>query len=86
MLVSIIVPVYKVEEFLPNCVDSILAQTYGDFELILVDDGSPDQCGAMCDSYAKKYKQVRVLHKENGGLSSVRNAGLEVCKGEYIAF
>lgn len=86
MLVSIIVPVYKVEEFLPNCVDSILAQTYGDFELILVDDGSPDQCGAMCDSYAKKYKQVRVLHKENGGLSSARNAGLEVCKGEYIAF
>lgn len=84
--VSIIVPVYNVEQYLKRCVDSILAQTYVDFELILVDDGSPDECGNMCDEFAKKDGRIKVLHKENGGLSSARNAGIEVALGEYIGF
>lgn len=85
-LVSVIVPVYKVEPYLPACVDSILAQTFEDFELILIDDGSPDHCGAMCDDYAKKDARIRVIHQENGGLSAARNAGLDAAKGEYITF
>lgn len=85
-LLSVIVPVYKVEEFLPRCVDSILDQTYANLEIILVDDGSPDRCGAICDAYAQKDSRIRVIHKENGGLSSARNAGLDVAAGEYIAF
>ena len=76
--VSIIVPVYKVEPYLRRCVESILAQTFTDFELILVDDGSPDNCGKICDELASKDKRIQVIHKPNGGLSSARNAGLGV--------
>lgn len=75
--ISVIVPVYKVEQFLHRCVSSILAQTYSDFELILVDDGSPDNCGAMCEEYAAKYDFVHVIHQENGGLSAARNSGID---------
>ncbi len=77
---------YKVEKYLSACVDSILAQTHKDLEIILVDDGSPDSCGVMCDEYARKDSRVRVIHKENGGLSDARNAGLAVCRGDYIGF
>ena len=82
--VSIIVPVYKVEDYIRECLDSILAQTYPYFELILVDDGSPDNCGRICDDYAKGDNRIKVVHKVNGGISSARNAGLEVAKGEWI--
>ena len=82
--VSIIVPIYKVEDYIRECTDSILAQTYPDFELILVDDGSPDDCGRICDDYAKGDNRIKVVHKVNGGISSARNAGLEVAKGEWI--
>lgn len=75
--ISVIVPVYKVEAYLRRCVESLLDQSFRDFELILVDDGSPDNCGAICDAYAEKDRRVRVIHKENGGLSSARNAGLD---------
>lgn len=84
--VSIIVPVYKVEKYLKRCVDSILSQTYADFELILVDDGSPDNCPMMCDEYSRINKRIFVIHKENGGLSSARNAGLDIAKGKYVLF
>ncbi len=84
-LFSMIVPVYKVEEYLEQCIESILGQTYTDFELILVDDGSPDNCGKICDSYAKKDPRVRVIHKMNGGVTSARLAGAEVAEGTYIA-
>lgn len=84
--ISIIVPVYKVEKYLSKCVDSILAQTFTDFELILVDDGSPDSCGKICDEYALKDSRIKVIHKENGGLSDARNAGIAVAKGEYLGF
>ena len=84
--ISIIVPVYKVEKYLDTCVRSILAQTFTDFELILVDDGSPDQCGALCDAYAVEDSRIVVIHKENGGLSSARNAGIEAARGTYIGF
>ena len=85
-LVSIIVPVYNVEKYICQCIDSILNQTYENLEVILVDDGSPDNCGKICDEYAQFDKRVRVIHKENGGLSSARNAGLDAAKGDYIAF
>lgn len=85
-MVSIIVPIYKVESYLPKCIDSILVQTYTDFELILVDDGSPDNCGIICDAYAEKDKRVRVIHQKNAGVSAARNAGIEAAKGEYISF
>ena len=85
-LISIIVPVYKVEKFLPECVESILAQTYKNFELFLVDDGSPDKCGEICDEYAKKDKRITVIHKENGGLSDARNAAMDKVHGEYLTF
>ena len=85
-LISVIVPVYKVEPYLRQCLDSILAQTYKNLEIILVDDGSPDNCPAICDEYAKKDSRVTVIHKENGGLGSARNAGLDICHGEYIGF
>lgn len=84
--ISVIVPVYKVEKYIHRCVDSILAQTFTDFELILVDDGSPDNCGAICDEYAKKDSRIKVIHKENGGLSSARNAGIDAAGGMYIMF
>lgn len=84
--ISIIVPVYKVEKYLKRCVDSILCQTFSDIEIILVDDGSPDNCGLMCDEYAELDKRVKVIHKQNGGLSSARNAGLDIASGDYIGF
>ena len=84
--VSIIVPVYNVENYLRRCVDSILNQTFSDFELILVDDGSPDNCGVVCDEYEKKDKRIKVIHKENGGLSDARNAGIDIARGEYLGF
>ncbi len=85
-LVSVIVPVYKVEKYLRQCLDSIVNQTYKNLEIILVDDGSPDNCPQICDEYAKKDKRIKVIHKENGGLSSARNAGLDICTGDYISF
>lgn len=85
-LVSIIVPVYKVEQYLHTCIDSVLQQKYAPWELILVDDGSPDRCGEICEEYAQKDDRIRVVHKENGGLSSARNAGLDVMRGEYVTF
>lgn len=84
--ISVIVPVYKVEPYLRKCVDSILAQTYQNLEIILVDDGSPDNCGAICDEYAKQDARIKVIHKPNGGLSDARNAGLDTMTGEYVAF
>ncbi|MBQ2834809.1 MAG: glycosyltransferase family 2 protein [Clostridia bacterium] len=84
--VSVIVPVYQVEQYLPRCIDSILAQTYADFELILVNDGTKDGCPAIMQAYADRDSRIRLVHKENGGLSSARNAGLEIASGEYIAF
>lgn len=84
--ISIIVPVYKVEEYLPRCIDSILAQTFKDFELILIDDGSPDNCGKICDEYAKNDYRIKVLHIENGGVSNARNTGINEAVGEYISF
>ena len=85
-VVSVIVPVYKVESYLRRCLDSIIGQTYTNLEIILVDDGSPDGCPAICDEYAERDKRVVVIHKENGGLSDARNAGLDIAKGEYVAF
>ncbi len=85
-LISVIVPVYKVEQYLHECVDSILAQTYTNLEIILVDDGSPDNCPAICDEYAAKDPRVRVIHKQNGGASSARNDGIKHCTGKYVAF
>ena len=84
--ISVIVPVYKVEPYLNRCVQSILAQSYEDFELILVDDGSPDNCGAMCDAWAQKDSRIKVIHKENGGLSDARNAGIDIATGQYLSF
>lgn len=84
--ISIIVPVYKVEQYLDRCVNSILNQTFTDFELILVDDGSPDRCPQMCDEWAKKDARICVIHKENGGAGAARNAALRCAKGEYIGF
>lgn len=86
MKLSIIVPIYKIEKYLNPCIDSVLKQSYKDYELILVDDGSPDNCGKICDEYAAKNNQIKVVHKENGGLSSARNAGTEVAKGEFLFF
>lgn len=85
-MVRIIVPVYKVEKFLPKCIESVLNQTYTDFELILVDDGSPDKSPEICDKYAELDKRVVVIHQKNAGVSAARNAGLENAKGEYIGF
>lgn len=85
-LISVIVPIYNVEKWLSRCVDSILAQTYKNLEILLVDDGSPDNCGEICDDYAAKDQRVKVIHKPNGGLSDARNAALDVAKGEYITF
>ncbi len=84
--ISVIIPVYKVEPYLERCVRSVLAQTYRELEILLVDDGSPDRCGEICDTLAAEDPRIRVIHKENGGLSSARNAALAVCTGGYIAF
>lgn len=85
-LVSVIVPIYNVEQYLPRCIDSILAQTYKELQIILVDDGSPDRCPEICDNYAKKDKRIEVIHKCNGGLSDARNSGLDIARGKWIAF
>lgn len=85
-LISIIIPVYKTELYLPYCIESVIAQTYRELEIILVDDGSPDHCPEICDDYAKRDTRICVIHKENGGVSSARNAGLESANGEYVCF
>jgi glycosyltransferase involved in cell wall biosynthesis len=85
-LISIIIPIYKVEPYLRQCIDSIIHQTYTNLEIILVDDGSPDSCPKICDEYAKKDNRIIVVHKKNGGLSDARNAGLDICSGAYIYF
>lgn len=84
--ISIIVPVFNVENYLEKCIESILKQSFKAFELILVDDGSIDKCGEICDLYQKKDNRIKVIHKKNGGLSSARNAGIEIAKGDYLAF
>lgn len=85
-LISVIVPIYNVEKYLNKCVDSIINQEYTNLEIILVDDGSPDNCGRICDEYKGKDSRIKVIHKENGGLSSARNAGLDIATGDYIGF
>lgn len=85
-LITVIVPVYKVEAYLERAILSVLNQTYQNLQIILVDDGSPDNCGSICDAYEKKDSRIRVIHKKNGGLSDARNAGLEAAEGDYIAF
>ena len=84
--ISVIVPIYKTEKYLDKCIESIVNQTYTDIEIILVDDGSPDNCPIMCDEWAKKDERIKVIHKENGGLSDARNAGIDIASGEYIGF
>ena len=84
--ISVIVPIYKTEQFLSKCIDSIINQTYKNLEIILVDDGSPDNCPKICDEYAKRDNRIKVIHKENGGLSSARNAGIEIATGDFSAF
>ena len=82
--ISVIVPVYKVESYLSKCIDSILSQTFSNFELILVDDGSPDRCPEICDMYAIRDKRIQVIHQPNGGVSAARNAGLQAAKGVWV--
>lgn len=84
--ISIIVPVYKTEKYLEKCINSILNQRFKEFELILVDDGSPDNCGKVCDKYKRMDYRIKVIHKANGGLSSARNAGIDIATGDYIGF
>ena len=84
--ISVIVPVYKVEKYLERCIDSILAQSYGNLEIILVDDGSPDCCPEICDQYQQKDKRIQVIHRENGGLAAARNSAIERATGEYLVF
>lgn len=86
MSLSIIIPVYRTHDTLQRCMESILGQTFTDYEVILVDDGSPDDCPQLCDEYAEKDKRISVIHKENGGLSAARNAGIAQARGEYITF
>ncbi len=83
---SVVIPVYKVEKYLPDCVESVLAQSFRDLEIILVDDGSPDNCGRLCDEYAARDARVRVIHQKNQGLSQARNVGLDASHGEYLCF
>lgn len=85
-IISIIVPIYKVEKYLKRCIESILNQSLSDFELILVDDGSPDKCGDICNEYERIDNRIKVIHKQNGGLSDARNAGLDIAQGEFIGF
>lgn len=85
-LISVVIPVYKVESYLSRCIDSVLSQTYPNIDVILVNDGSPDNCGTICDDYARKDDRIKVIHKENEGLSAARNTGIEAATGEYITF
>ena len=85
-VISVIVPIYKVENYLENCIKSIIGQTFTDIEIILVDDGSPDRCGEICDEYEKSDSRIKVVHRKNGGLSSARNAGLDIAEGEFVCF
>lgn len=85
-MISIIIPIYKVEKYLERCIESVLNQTYNNLEIILVDDGSPDSCGLICDKYREKDTRIKVIHKTNGGLSSARNAGIEIASGDYYMF
>ena len=85
-MISVIVPIYNVEQYLEQCLDSIISQTYSQLEIILVDDGSTDSSGQICDKYARKDERIVVIHKTNGGLSDARNAGISVATGEYISF
>lgn len=85
-MISIIVPIYNVEKYLPQCLDSLVSQTYRDIEIILVDDGSPDRCPEICDSYAKEDARITVIHQQNAGVSSARNTGIRIAKGEYVGF
>ena len=85
-LVSVILPVYGVEAYLPECVESLLEQSYPNLEIILVDDASPDRCGAICDAYAERDSRVRVIHQKNGGAASARNAGLDAAQGDCVCF
>ncbi|MCL1946740.1 MAG: glycosyltransferase [Chitinivibrionia bacterium] len=84
--ISVIIPVYNAEKYLEKCIDSVLLQTFTDFECILIDDGSPDNSGKICDGYAKKDERIKVVHQENGGVSCARNAGLDIAQGEWITF
>ena len=86
VLISVIVPIYKVENYLHRCIDSILCQTYEQIEIILVDDGSPDQCGNICEEYRQIDSRIKVFHKNNGGLSDARNYGVERANGDFITF
>lgn len=86
MTISVIIPIFKVEEYLNDCIQSVVNQTYTDWECILVDDGSPDRCPQICDEWENKDSRIKVIHKQNGGLSSARNMGLDIAKGEYIYF
>lgn len=85
-LISVIIPVYNVEKYIDQCLQSVINQTYKNLEIILIDDGSPDNCPEICDKYAQSDSRIRVIHKENGGLASSRNAGLDTCTGDYISF
>ena len=85
-LISVIVPIYNVEKYLPQCIESILRQTYTNLEIILVDDGSPDSCPQICDDYAAKDSRIKVIHQANSGVSAARNSGLKIAKGKYIGF
>lgn len=85
-LISVIIPVYNVEKYLRQCINSVINQTYHNIEIILVDDGSPDNCGKICEEYAQKDSRIKVIHKKNGGLSDARNAGIEIATGKYITF
>ena len=85
-LITVIVPVYKVEKYIRKCIESIINQTYKNIEIILVDDGSPDDCGKICDEYAKKDNRIKAIHKENGGLSDARNKALDLTNGKYVIF
>ena len=85
-VISVIVPVYKVEKFLDRCINSIIQQTFTNLEIILVDDGSPDRSGEICDDYVSRFKKFKVIHKENKGVSNARNKGIELSQGEYLLF
>lgn len=85
-LISVIVPIYKVEDYLDRCIQSLVNQTYKNLEIILVDDGSPDDCPRICDEWGKKDQRIKVIHKENGGLSDARNAGMKVMTGAYVSY